>query len=473
MNPLIETLEAELERLADSAPNSLSLDGVHQRLARRRHQRLFLRIVGSAGCAALLAAGLVASNHHAPRANSTDVGPAPSDDVTRGTESSAPSSEATTTMSLPDRGSDFVAATDPPLLSMPLDGWTISYIDDTTSGHVRLAVVDAVKGFAGGSFVVLPASNDPQLGTGTTIPTSPGASTSVDGLMIGTSDSFRWFEWHLDNSLISAHARHITEANALAITNAVELKPDGSLTINSVPAGMIALTDGEVTNMRRYLEYHWTSRDQSRTIGLTMQPGGDIGTQIAADDTSASPITFNGKPAYLTAGGMGVVRVEGFWVWAISGTGYSDSAQFLADAQHITATDQATWEAELAGHVILPSQRPEQVADILSDIPLPQGFNTQALTSSTQPKVRYQLIAEVTSAVWCAWAHDWDTALTAGDTTAAAAVQALTSSTTWHALKEIESQGAFAEAIWEYSARVSSGDRSVVSEAPGGLGCNN
>ena len=467
MSPLIEALEADLHDLAESAPQSLTLEQVHQRVARRRRRRMYVRTLGSLACAAMLVGGLVVLGQRTPRSNSTQPGPAPTDTVA-GDADGIPAPGVATTLTLPDRGSDFVAATDPPLLSMPAEGWTVSYIDDTTVGRVRLAVVDAVKGFAGGSFVVQPASYGGQLSTGTTIPTN-----GVDGIMTGNSDAFRWFEWHIGDSLLSAHARNITEANALAITSAIALDQYGSLTISSVPAGMVALTDPEVGNVTRHVEYHWTSPDQSRTLGLTMQPGGDIGVQIPTDGTlDATLISFDDKPAFLTNGGMAVVRLDGFWVWTISGTGYTDSAEFLADAQQITTTDQATWESELAGHAIVPSQRPEQVADILSDVPLPQGFDTHPLTDSTQAKVRYQLIAEVTSAVWCAWARDWETALTAGDTAAAtAAAQAISSSTTWHALKEIENEGDWAEAVWEYSARVGSGDRSVVSESTGGLGC--
>jgi hypothetical protein len=121
---------------------------------------------------------------------------------------------------------------------------------------------------------------------------------------------------------------------------------------------------------------------------------------------------------------------------------------------------------------VLPSQRPEQVADILSDIPLPAGFDIHTLTDSTHPKVRYQLIAEVTSAVFCAWAGLWDAALTAGDTDAANGFAAtIASSRTWHALNEIADQGGWAEVMWDYSARVASGDRSVIAELAGGVGC--
>ena len=136
-------------------------------------------------------------------------------------------------------------------------------------------------------------------------------------------------------------------------------------------------------------------------------------------------------------------------------------------------TAKATWRSELSGHAILPSERPTQVADILSDIPLPTDFDTAHLTDSGIAKVRYQLVAEVTSAVWCAWVQKWDAALTAGDTAVAAdAAAAIASSKTWHSLTEIANQGGWSEVMWRNAQRVADGDRTVAAEAASGEGCD-
>jgi hypothetical protein len=75
--------------------------------------------------------------------------------------------------------------------------------------------------------------------------------------------------------------------------------------------------------------------------------------------------------------------------------------------------------------------------------------------------------------VWCEWASRWDAALTAGDAAAAqTAAAAIASSTGWQALLTIDSQGGWSDVMWEYSARVTNGDRSVVAAAASGLGCS-
>jgi hypothetical protein len=367
----------------------------------------------------------------------------------------------------PDRGEAFVNATDPPLLSMPGSDWTLSYVDDTLSWPVRLAVVDGVQGFAGGSFVVRPAAQSGVLaGTGVDL-----SSEGMDGTMTDQSDSFRWIEWHVGDELLSAHVRHLSRDDALAIARAISIAPDGSLVLSAVPSGLVLLGADEIANLTRYLEYHWTNESAGTEIGMTLQPGGDIGVQIAAGDSIYEPITLAGRPAFAANDRLGVVLLDGFWVWAIGQTGYTDRDAFLADAASITPTDRTTWEAEVAAYAISPSERPAQVADIVSDIPLPADFDTASLADADRPKVRYQLIAEVTSAVMCAWVTDWDEALTAGDGAgAAAAVAAIASSKTWHALVEIADQGGWSDAVWGDVDRVVAGDRSVVA-GMGGTDC--
>ena len=378
-------------------------------------------------------------------------------------------SQPAATIDQTDATGAFVGAEDPPLFSMPLDGWSVSYFDDTTSARDRFVAVNSVQGFAGGSFVVLPANSNGQVTSGTDL-----KPQGIDGLVLGTGDNFRWFEWHVGDQVLSAHARHISEADALALVKSIVVGADGSLTVSAPPAGMVVLPDSQIGNLTRYVEYHWTNADKSKTIGITMQPGGDLGVQ-GVDQGGYQPTTFGGRPAYLASGGMAVSLLDRFWVWSISGEGYTTSDEFLGDALAVTTTDEATWRSELAGHAVLPSERPAQVADILSDIPLPTGFDTARLIGSGIAKVRYQLVAEVTSAVWCAWVQKWDAALTTGDTAGAAdAATAIASSKTWHSLTEIASQGGWSEVIWRDSQRVADGDRTLAAEAAsgGGEGCN-
>jgi hypothetical protein len=464
VNSLIDQLEADLQGLADSAPPSVAIGDVHRRISRRRRRSGYRRAAAVTVCVTVLVGGLVLLNGREPRSTGTAPDSTSSDDDAGSVDATAPLRVGGA--HLPDRGADFVGAEDPPLVSMPAGRWTVSHFDDTTTAHDRLVIVDSIKGFAGGSFAVLPASDSAHLSTGTNL-----AGDGINGIMTGDSDSFRWIEWHVGDHLLSAHARDLTRADALSIVKSISIEPDGSVVASSVPAGLVALPATETTNLNRYVEYEWTSADPTRTIGVTLQPGGNLGVELAAG-SEPPPISFGGRTAYVTNDGMGVVLVDGFWVWSIGGTGFPTSADFLFDAARMATTYRAAWEAELSGHVVLPSERPQQVAEIVRDIPLPPGFDLDTLANEDTAKERYQLIAEVTSAVWCAWAGRWDAALTAGDTDAAKiAASAIGSSRSWHSLNEIVDQGDWAEAVWEDSTRVTNGDRTVIAEAGSGLGC--
>ena len=439
-----EQRPGELE-LAESRPRSVT----PRRTVAIRATASMVAAAAVVGCLVLLTRRDASSTVNAPEAETTTT------------------SQPTGTVIGGDATGAFVGAEAPPLFSMPLDGWSVSYFDDTTTARDRFVAVNSVQGFAGGSFVVLPATSNGQVTSGTDL-----QPQGIDGLVLGTGDNFRWFEWHIGDQVLSAHARHITEADALALVKSIVVGTDGSVTVSAPPAGMVVLPDSQMGNLTRYVEYHWTNADKSKTIGITMQPGGDLGVQ-GVDQGGYQPTTFGGRPAYLASGGMAVTLLDRFWVWSIGGEGYTTSDEFLADALAITKTDEATWRSELSGHAILPSERPTQVADILSDIPLPTDFDTAHLTDSGIAKVRYQLVAEVTSAVWCAWVQKWDAALTAGDTAVAAdAAAAIASSKTWHSLTEIANQGGWSEVMWRNAQRVADGDRTVAAEAASGEGCD-
>ena len=169
---------------------------------------------------------------------------------------------------------------------------------------------------------------------------------------------------------------------------------------------------------------------------------------------------------------MRVTWLDGFRHWTLTGTGYAEGSDFLDDALTVTSTDRATWARQIAGHAVTPSERAAVVSEILSDIPTPTGFDPQRIAGEDTAQARYQVITRVTAAVWCAWAQQWDWALSAGDDELAeAASAAIASSEDWDALIEIAEQGGWSGLMWEASRRVSKGDRTVWSQAQSGFGC--
>ena len=222
----------------------------------------------------------------------------------------------------------------------------------------------------------------------------------------------------------------------------------------------------------RYAEYQLTNGTSN--LQVSFYPGDQLESRTGGE--KREDIDFEGRPAslldYAADGEPGRYRldfVDGFWVWELNGDGFADRSDFLELVARVVVVDEATWQATLPPDVVTKDEQSAAVNDILIGIPLPTGFpavSIQAVASDS-----YQLTAEVTGAVFCAWLREWDAAIGSGDAAAAeAAVQAIASSHQWAALTAMTG-GDWNNVVWSYADRVATGDRSVVSQAVNGLGC--
>lgn len=138
--------------------------------------------------------------------------------------------------------------------------------------------------------------------------------------------------------------------------------------------------------------------------------------------------------------------------------------------------DLDTFEAALPEGSITSATADVVIAEMLSDMPLPEGFDASKLTSRGD---RYQTGAHVAGAVACAWLDQWVDASAGGDTDQATeAVEALATSRNWAILLEMQDQGRYSQNVWEYADAVSSdgtitaGKELTVEESyQNGLGC--
>ena len=394
------------------------------------------------------------------------------DDEREPSEAVSPPTSQLSAASLSEHGADFVGVSAPPLLVMSAAGWTLSSIDDSTPRHQLFVAVDSVTGFAGSAFVVGRSELNVADGGRPGVPGSESLiEKGIDGSIIG-ADGERTIEWRVDNQLLSAQARNLRDADALAIVKSLSITPDGTVAVANLPAGMVKLAPAEFAGLSRYVTYGWINDDESKTMEATLGGAENIGPSIPGQDL-LEPIAFGDRTAYFS--NVGVMRVswlDGFWHWTLSGTGYAERDAFIDDALTVTSTDRATWENHVAGHAITPSERPAAVAEILADIPAPPGFDPRPIASEDVAQSRFQLITRVTSAVWCGWASLWDEALSAGNNDlAATASTALASSVDWDALVETADEGGWADSLWDASARVADGDRTVWASMKSGFNC--
>ena len=131
--------------------------------------------------------------------------------------------------------------------------------------------------------------------------------------------------------------------------------------------------------------------------------------------------------------------------------------EFRRVADTVEAVDVETWLDALPESVVRPADRSDAVTEMLAGLPIPDSFDRAALDGA-QASDRYQLGAQVAGAVACGWLDQWVAADRTGDEVGKSeAAEALASSPTWPILLEMNDEGDYPEAVWEYSAAANGG----------------
>ena len=125
---------------------------------------------------------------------------------------------------------------------------------------------------------------------------------------------------------------------------------------------------------------------------------------------------------------------------------FANLADFLAVATTLYRVDVESWLDAMPASVVSPASRAAAVEKMLADVPVPTGFDISTLNDGPGVSDRYQLGAHVIGAVSCAWIHQWANG-TADEKHAASA--AMATSRNWAILKEMDSDGAYPEVVWQ------------------------
>ncbi|MEV8371139.1 hypothetical protein AB0P21_00270 [Kribbella sp. NPDC056861] len=156
-------------------------------------------------------------------------------------------------------------------------------------------------------------------------------------------------------------------------------------------------------------------------------------------------VTKGGKVDYSTY--STVLPVKGVNFLDITMSGGSEQA-YRGLLAALKPVDVNTWLAALPASAVQATDTATVVNEMLADIKVPAGFDPKPLQRSGLSS-RYNLGADVTSAVSCAWIKEWEKAKAAGDTAGAqAAVTAMRSSKSWKILLEMNKSGAWSRDIW-------------------------
>ena len=135
------------------------------------------------------------------------------------------------------------------------------------------------------------------------------------------------------------------------------------------------------------------------------------------------------------------------------------SADIDALLTSLRGVDQVTFELALPAGSVTEADKDDVVLEMLADIPLPQDFDPSGLGSSGD---RYQVGAQVISALVCHWIGQWVDAQASGDARESlAAIAAMATSRDWRILQEMQPQGGYSDVVWEYADAIA-GDGTVL-----------
>ena len=212
---------------------------------------------------------------------------------------------------------------------------------------------------------------------------------------------------------------------------------------------------GEMTfsHGRHVLEVNWYPADQYESY-----------FEDRAHDLRQSPLTVLGAEAtlfrYSSSDFAAMLPPDGPTFVEIRG-GVGNREAYVDLLGRLKRVDPETWAAAMPSTVVDPSTTNETVAKMLKDVPLPQGFDASVLDTGLFAD-RYQVGAEVSGAVACAWLDRWDDATKAGDDAAAQqAADALQSSRKWTVLRQMAKQGDYPEVLWEIAQAAAAGGRTA------------
>lgn len=133
---------------------------------------------------------------------------------------------------------------------------------------------------------------------------------------------------------------------------------------------------------------------------------------------------------------------------------FDSEAAYRSLVATIEIVDVETWLDAMPSSVVRPDDRDTAIAELRSGIPLPVGFDESAW-DGTGSADRYQLGVLVAGSVACAWIDQWVTADAAGDAVAKEeATTALSGSTNWAVLLDMDEAGDYPEVVWELAEDV-------------------
>jgi hypothetical protein len=165
---------------------------------------------------------------------------------------------------------------------------------------------------------------------------------------------------------------------------------------------------------------------------------------------------------FVNQGGPGDRQMTAYW----SEGGYllemraavPDLAGFEERLGWLSRVDSQAWLDAMPAKVVKAADHAATVRKMLKGIPVPAGFDPGMIPDEGLTTNRYQVGAAVTGTVSCLWFLQWGEARRAGGRAKEVeAEKAMATSRRWPILREMATEGAYPQILWELAAAMPSG----------------
>lgn len=138
--------------------------------------------------------------------------------------------------------------------------------------------------------------------------------------------------------------------------------------------------------------------------------------------------------------------------------GLDSRAEYESVLHSLRAVDVDIWLGAMPPNVVGPEARGAVVAKMLRDVPLPPGFDLDALEGEDSVLNHYQLAVKVAGTVSCGWVESWLAATQAGDgSQAREAVEAMATSHHWPMMPTLIRVGGWSGNVWNAAEEIATG----------------
>lgn len=369
-----------------------------------------------------------------------------------------------------------------PRLLLDQPGWSLTMVYDVPGSYVgrgRGVTMAPIGAFPDGPWASVDVTNGsidldgtaPPFGNGSVL-TSGGGDVAVSWL--GRVAHAEWGDpdgatfgltgWDLDDETL----RWIVASTTLDGADSVAVAP---------PPGWEVVDQATASLLDRQVQYEFTDGTlpapvtttptagdaplaAGRVLTVRLIYGGEFALRSRVSRDRAVERAVDGESVHVEHEAGQYTRLHVLrddWVWEVDVQGVDTVEDALVLFARLRVVDPASWDAALADEVVTESERPRVVTELLDGVPTPAGF-TPAAIGAAGTSDRYQLIAQVSGALACAWLDQWFSAQDADDVTRQqTAADALATSRTWPMLLEVADQGGWSGSVWEWADAVNGG----------------